>query len=113
MKPKIDYNFKIASNVNFLYLSKDTYLGYKEKLSKKEKQLLEAKLLWKSKDISDNKLAIGFALFLSDNVYENMYQDIDKDGKTWVSFLHDGYDNHPTAQRFTIQELLEIYKKTL
>ncbi len=58
-----------------------------------------------------DEFAIGFTLFLSDNVYENMYQDIDGDGKTWVSYLHDGYDNHPTARRFTIQELLEIFKK--
>jgi len=57
------------------------------------------------------EFAIGFTLFLSDNVYENMYQDIDGDGKTWVSYLHDGYDNHPTAQRFTIQELIEIYEQ--
>jgi hypothetical protein len=42
-----------------------------------------------------------------------MYQDIDEDGKIWVSYFHDGHNNHSTAQRFTIQELLEIYKKEL
>ncbi len=57
--------------------------------------------------------AIGFGLFLSENMYEDMYQDIDKDGKTWVSYNQEGFDNRITANRFTIQELLEIYKKTL
>ena len=34
--------------------------------------------------------AIKFALWLSDNMYENMYQDVEGDGKTWVSYADDG-----------------------
>jgi hypothetical protein len=63
--------------------------------------------------MKQDEFAIGFVLFLSDNLYESMYQDIDEDGKTWVSYFHDGHNNYSTAQRFTIQELLEIYKKEL
>lgn len=55
--------------------------------------------------------AIEFALFLSENMYENMYNDINKDGKTWVSYLQDGFHEHTQAERFTIQEILEIFKK--
>ena len=57
------------------------------------------------------EFAIEFALFLSENMYENMYNDINKDGKTWVSYLQDGFHEHTQAERFTIQEILEIFKK--
>lgn len=55
--------------------------------------------------------AIRFALFLSDNVYENMYQDIDKDGKTWVTYTQEGFNSRSTAERFTIQELFKKSQK--
>ena len=85
------------------------------KLKEKFKQWLDTEPRVQIREVPletiTDEFAINFALFLSDNLYENMYQDIDEDGKTWVSYLHDGYDHHPTARRFTIQELLEIYKK--
>ena len=68
--------------------------GYREKQIQKEK----------------DDFAIGFGLFLSENMYENMYQDLDEDGKTWISYIQEGFDDRMTANRFTIQELLEIYK---
>lgn len=55
--------------------------------------------------------AIEFALYLSENTYEDMYNDIDNDGKTWVSYLQEGSENYETAKRFTIQEILQIFKK--
>ena len=55
--------------------------------------------------------AIEFALYLSENMYEDMYNDVDKDGKTWVSYLEEGFDDRETAERFTIQEILQIFKK--
>ena len=55
--------------------------------------------------------AIEFALFLSENMYEDMYQDKDGDGKTWVTYNQEGFDSRSTAERFTIQEVLEIFKK--
>ena len=55
--------------------------------------------------------AIKFALFLSDNMYEDMYQDSDGDGKTWVSYHEDGFENYSTANLFTIEEILDIFKK--
>ena len=64
----------------------------------------------KCEKIADD-YAIEFALFLSERMYEDMYQDIDKDGKTWVTYLQNGYHSLSTAERFTIQEILEIFKK--
>jgi hypothetical protein len=55
--------------------------------------------------------AIKFALFLSDNLYEYMYQDIDNDGKTWVTYRQEGYEHFDTAERFTIQELFKKSQK--
>lgn len=53
--------------------------------------------------------AIRFAFFLSDNMYEDMYQDKDGDGKTWVTYTQEGFESRSTAERFTIQE---IFKKS-
>jgi hypothetical protein len=72
-------------------------------------EALENNFKYSQKEADD--FAIGFALFLSKNMYENIYKDIDEDGKTWVSYFQIGFDDLSTAKRFTIQELLEIYKK--
>ena len=61
-------------------------------------------------EIADD-YAIEFALYLSENIYENMYQDVDNDGKTWVSYLDEESQHRETAERFTIQEILQIFKK--
>ena len=56
--------------------------------------------------------AIKFALWLSENMYENMYQDVEGDGKTWVSYADDGdnnYSHYDTANRYTIEELYNKY----
>jgi hypothetical protein len=58
------------------------------------------------------EIAIRFAFFLSDNMYEDMYQDKDGDGRNWVTYKQEGFDNYSTAEKFTIQELLEIFKKS-
>ena len=36
--------------------------------------------------------AIQFGLYLSDNIYENQWQDIDNDGRTWVCMNDEGYE---------------------
>lgn len=64
-------------------------------------------------ELSKDDFAINFALWLSENSYENMYQDLDEDGATWVSYLHEGFDIRSTATLFTIEELLELYKEEL
>ena len=59
------------------------------------------------------KNAIKFALWLSENMYENMYQDIEENGKTWVSYADDdddSYSDYYTAKRYTIEELYNKYK---
>lgn len=49
--------------------------------------------------------AIKFAWFLSDNLYECMYQD--SNGKHWVTYNQEGFEHKETAERFTIQELFK------
>jgi len=59
------------------------------------------------------KNAIKFALWLSENMYEDMYQDIEENGKTWVSYEDDddySYSDYNTAKRYTIEELYNKYK---
>ena len=59
------------------------------------------------------KNAIKFALWLSQNMYENMYQDIEENGKTWVSYTDNtdhSYSDYKTAKRYTIEELYNKYK---
>lgn len=83
-----------------------TIIGYNQKAVSPIKEIPEEDFKKSSDDY-----AIEFALFLSENMYENMYNDINKDGKTWVSYLQDGFHEHTQAERFTIQEILEIFKK--
>jgi hypothetical protein len=59
------------------------------------------------------KNAIKFALWLSENMYEDMYQDIEENGKTWVSYADNddhSYSDYNTAKRYTIEELYNKYK---
>jgi hypothetical protein len=61
--------------------------------------------------IKKEKFAIDFALFLSEKMYENRYQDIDNDGKTWVNYDDEYFGERLKANRYTIEEILEIFKK--
>lgn len=60
--------------------------------------------------MSCKEIAIAFANWLDEEMYEAMYAG---DDKVWVSYKHPGYDKLETAQRFTIEELFEIFKTTL
>ena len=40
---------KNLPNVNYLYEVDNGFVGYKKKLSKKEKKILQGKLIWKQK----------------------------------------------------------------
>jgi tRNA G46 methylase TrmB len=71
--------------------------------------LSNEKVIKKCAKRADNH-AIDFALFLSKNMYEDMYQDIDKDGKTWVCFPDDLHNNRKKAKRYTIEELLKKFE---
>lgn len=42
-------NFKDENYFNYLYLTDNCFIGYENKLTKKEKELLNAKLIWKRK----------------------------------------------------------------
>jgi hypothetical protein len=63
-----------------------------------------------AKEKNFDNYAIEFAEWLSENMYENMYEDIDNNGKTWITYLEDGFDIYNTANRYTIKEILEIFK---
>ena len=57
--------------------------------------------------------AIKFGLYLSDNIYENQWQDIDNDGKTWVCMNDKGYeecDKREDHKRYTIEEIYNKFK---
>lgn len=65
----------------------------------------------KSKRLEErDEFAIEFSMFLNNNMYENMFEDLNNDGKTWASYCDDIFD-YDLKKRFTIQELLEIFKK--
>lgn len=53
--------------------------------------------------------AIEFAMFLSNNSFENMFQDLNKDGKIWASY-NDDSDDIDLIKKYTIRELLEMFK---
>ena len=58
--------------------------------------------------------AIQFGLHLSDNIYENQWQYIDNDGKTWVCMNDDGYeecDKREDHKRYTIEEIYNEFKQ--
>jgi len=58
--------------------------------------------------------AIQFGLYLSDNIYENQWQDIDNDGKTWVCMNDEGYeecDKREDHKRYTIEEIYNEFKQ--
>ena len=59
MTPKINYN-NIPPECNYLYAIDKSFLFYKNKLSKKDKKLINAKLIWKRKKGKD-EFAIEFA----------------------------------------------------
>ena len=56
--------------------------------------------------------AIEFAVWLSDNIFENTYQDRDNDGKTWTS-LNESLENNTHSFdddiRYTIEEIYELF----
>ena len=58
--------------------------------------------------------AIQFGLYLSDNIYENQWQDIDNDGKTWVCMNDEGYEEYHRREdhkRYTIEEIYNKFKQ--
>ena len=56
------------------------------------------------------KNAIKFALWLSENMYEDMYQDRNKNGKTWASHIEEQtWDMHTEKNIYTIEELYNKY----
>jgi hypothetical protein len=42
-------NYAHAQKTNYLYIMNNDFIGFEEKLSKKEKEILNAKLIWKRK----------------------------------------------------------------
>lgn len=73
MKPEIKYN-NIPSECNYLYAIDKSFLFYKNKLSKKDKKLTNAKLIWKRKKGKD-KFAIEFAEWAIDYSFNGMYSN--------------------------------------
>ena len=55
------------------------------------------------------KKAIKFALWLSKNMYEDMYQDRNKDGRTWAS--HSEYQEWNIDSEKKIYTIEELYNK--
>ncbi len=58
--------------------------------------------------------SIQFAQYIADNIYENQWQDIDNDGKTWVCMNDDGYEEchkREDHKRYTIEEIYKEFKK--
>ena len=58
--------------------------------------------------------AIQFGLYLSDNIYENQWQDIDNDGKTWVCMNDEDYElfyKREDFKRYTIEEIYNKFKQ--
>lgn len=58
--------------------------------------------------------AIQFGLYLSNNLYENQWQDVDGDGKTWICMNDDGYEEchkREDHKRYTIEEIFNEFKK--
>ena len=47
-------NYAHAPKVNYLYIIKNDFIGFEEKLSKQVKELLKAKLIWKRKKDCNN-----------------------------------------------------------
>jgi hypothetical protein len=43
-------NYTHAPKVNYLYIINNDFIGFQEKLSKQEKEILKAKLIWKRKN---------------------------------------------------------------
>jgi hypothetical protein len=50
-------------------------------------------------------VAIEFAKYICDNMWQNMYYDIDNDGKTWVACVSDIAYQYDMAHRVTIEEI--------
>ena len=51
MVKNINYlDFKNKNYFNYLYSTGDSFIGYMKKLTKEEKELLNAKLIWKRKN---------------------------------------------------------------
>jgi hypothetical protein len=42
-------NYAHSPKTNYLYIINNDFIGFEEKLSKKEKKMLNAKLIWKRK----------------------------------------------------------------
>lgn len=60
------------------------------------------------------ELAILFAEYISDNIYENTYQDINKDGRTWTCYNDVDYvinSSYETAKRYTVSEIYNEFLK--
>jgi hypothetical protein len=47
---KLMLNYAHAPKVNYLYIMNNDFIGFVEKLSKQEKEILKAKLIWKRKN---------------------------------------------------------------
>ena len=56
---------------------------------------------------------IGFAQWLSDEGYENMYQDVDNDKRTWASIYDENYFLIKEAKRYSLEELYQSYLESL
>ncbi len=64
---KIQINYLEIPKCNYLYVSGCNFLGYEKKLSKEEKKLIGAKLIWKRKKENENKkTADQFAIQFAD-----------------------------------------------
>lgn len=56
---------------DFLYVTDNGFLGYKNKLNKKEKKALKAKLIWKRE--TKDSFAIEFVEWVIDYSFDGMY----------------------------------------
>jgi len=46
---KTEMNYNNISHFNYLYATEKSFIGYEKKLSKEDKKLIGAKLIWKRK----------------------------------------------------------------
>ncbi|MCP4485665.1 MAG: hypothetical protein GY823_14115 [Flavobacteriaceae bacterium] len=55
--------------------------------------------------------AIKFAKYVADNLYEDFYKDVEKNGKTWICNNNDNNFFYHETKRYTIEEIYNEFKR--
>lgn len=102
MKDCILKDFADKRIFNYLYSTKKGFVGYMDKLTKKERALIGAKLIWKRKEnkYTAHEFAIEFAEWCDDNYFRMGNTSIWSDSTDWEDNI-----------KITTKELLEIFKE--